>query len=115
MQYERLVRITNPVLKELDAFHQSLYILYHHYLPENSLQEIVSSVKELKGNMALLDKVSLPERLRNRETAFMEARANLARSVSELDETMARTDPTQFALQVESMHGDYQVLEKVFE
>lgn len=115
MQYERLVRITNPVLKELDGFHQCLYILYHHYLPGNNPQKIVSSVKELKERMAVLDKVSLPERLRNRESAFIEARKNLARSVGELDETMAKTDPTQFATKVESMHGDYQALEKVFE
>src|SRR5512147_872850 len=32
-QYEALVRIIRPVLKEIDAFHSALYMLYHYYWP----------------------------------------------------------------------------------
>lgn len=114
-QYEKLVRITRPVLKELDAFHQVLYMLYHHYLPGKNIEKMVSSVEELKENMAQLEKATLPERLKKREAGFISARTALAHSVQALDVSIARSNPEEFAGLVETMHADYQALEKVFE
>lgn len=114
-QYEKLVRVTRPVLKELDEFHHVLYMLYHHYLPENNQEMLVSSIAELKGKMVLLESAKLTGRLKNREAAFMEGRAKLARSVAALNALEAKTDRKQFASNVETMHRDYQTLEEVFE
>jgi hypothetical protein len=114
-QYEKLVRLTRPVLRELDEFHQVLYMLYHHYLPDNDQEKIVSSVRALKEKMVLLERAKLADRLKSRETSFSEARKNLARSVAALDSVTATADPSKFASEVEAMHGDYQLLEKVFE
>ena len=111
-QYERLVRVIRPALQELEDFHQVLYVLYHHDLPENNQEKIVASVKLLKEKMAALDKATLPDRLKKKEAAFLEARLQLARSVELLDPEMAKKD---FASRVETMHTDYQSLEKVLE
>ena len=114
-QYEKLVRVTRPVLKEVEAFHQVLYVLYHHYLPNNNQEKIVSSVKELKEKMVALEKAALPERLKKKEAAFNGARAALARSVAALDTSMVKGNPQEFGASMETMHADYQALEKVFE
>jgi hypothetical protein len=114
-QYEALVRVIRPVLKEMDAFHQSLYMLYHHYLPEKNQEMLVSSVKELKERMAVLNKATLPDRLKKREPAFVEARAALGHSVEALDASMVKDNPEEFTSKVETMHTDYQALERVFE
>jgi hypothetical protein len=114
-QYEALVRVTRPVLKEMDAFHQVLYMLYHHYLPEKNEAKLVSSVMELKEKMAALEKAKLPDRLKKKEAAFKEARTQLARSVKALDASMVKSNPKEFAASVEVMHAEYQALERVFE
>jgi hypothetical protein len=114
-QFEKLVRITRPVLTEIEAFHQVLYMLYHHYLTDKDQEKIVSSVEELKEKMALLEKATLPERMKKKEAAFIEARTILSRSVNALDVSMVKDNPTEFAARVETMHSDYQAMEKVFE
>jgi hypothetical protein len=114
-QYEALVRVIRPVLKEMDAFHQSLYMLYHHYLPGKDQEKLVTSVQELKEKMAVLNKATLPDRLKKIESAFDEARAALAHSVEALDASMVKDNPEEFASKVEMMHTNYQTLEKVFE
>lgn len=114
-QYEALVRITRPVLKELDAFHQVLYLLYHHYVPDGNLEEIVASTKRLKERMTVLKKAKLPDRLKQKETEFNNARDRLAESVAALDASLAVKDREAFTSQVESMHSDYQALEAVFD
>jgi primosomal protein N'' len=114
-QYEALVRMTRPVLEEMDAFHQVLYMLYHHYLPGKNQEKLTSSVKELKERMTALNKATLPERLTKREAAFNAARSSLAHSVEALDASMAEDNLEEFASKVETMHTNYQTLEKVFE
>jgi len=114
-QYEALVRITRPPLKEVEAFHQVLYVIYHHYLPEKNVEKLTSAVPDLKEKMTALDTVRLPERQKKREPAFIEARKKLSASVASLDVSQLDTDFAAFASAVETMHGDYQALERVFE
>jgi hypothetical protein len=114
-QYEKLIRITRPVLKEIDAFHQVLYALYHHALPEKDEAAIVALTGSLKEKMSMLENVTLPERLQKRDAAFREARAALAASVKTLDASTYHSGPAEFTANVEKMHSHYQDLEKVFE
>lgn len=114
-QYEVLVRITRPVLKELDAFHQALYMLYHHHMPDWNLEEIATTTIALKERMVALSNAVLPERLKRKEQEFIDARTRLAASVASLDGSLAARDREAFTSQVESMHSDYQALEAIFD
>ncbi len=114
-QYEKLVRITRPPLEELEAFHQVLYMIYHHYLPGQDKLKLVSSVKELKEKMKVLNSATLPDRLKKNEQAFIAARAALAKSVKALDVSKLNNDFNKFESQVETVHSDYQTLQKLFE
>ena len=115
-QFEALVRVTRPALKELDDFHASLYMLYHHYLPAFDREKINSSAVELKNKMAALNAAKLPERLKARETAFASARARLSKAVDDLGGVLAgRSDKTKIEDAVNAVHSSYETLNGVFE
>jgi hypothetical protein len=103
------------MLEELDAFHQVLYMLYHHHLPDGNVEQITASTKALKERMGILSGASLPDRLKRKEAEFNSARSKLAESVERLDPSLATTDSQAFTSQVEAMHSDYQALEAIFD
>ena len=118
-QYEGLVRVIRPVLKELEAFHSVLYLLYHYYWPEGDLPRIRESAGALTERMAGLDSAVLPKRLAPKTESFTAARANLGRSVRSLRDLFARESDTPSAEElrsaVTSLHTSYQALEKIFD
>lgn len=114
--YEKLVRTIRPVLKEIDAFHQELYLLYHYYLPEYELEKINQAAQNLKLKNAELLQASLPARLSTKESQFNEKRAALSRSVEylvRLTEDGAPRDQIEQA--IDKLHTDYQNLEALFD
>lgn len=113
--YEALVRVIRPPLKEIEEFHQVLYMVYHHYIPAKDRARLAAAVPRLQEKMALLDSVRLPERQKKREGAFTEARAKLSASVAALSVPSGESDLDGLIAAIESVHADYQMLEKVFE
>lgn len=114
-QYEALVRIIRPATKELDQFHQVLYMIYHHYWPNHDLEKLAPALDSLKAKMAALDASTLPSRLKNKEGAFNTARAELSKAVAALSASDAAKNQKKFASDLETAHSKYQTLEKVFE
>jgi hypothetical protein len=53
-QYETLVRVVRPPMKQIDAFHSVLYMIYHYYMPEWNMPKLKTSVAELKVRMDTL-------------------------------------------------------------
>lgn len=115
-QYEKMVRVIRPVLKELDAFHQTLYMLYHYYTPDYDYKKIKLSVDELSEKMDTLNTAKLPDRLKERDPEFNKARKELAASVKHLQSAVKREkDKKKIIDAVEKMHSNYQALESVFD
>jgi hypothetical protein len=114
-QYEGLVRIIRPPMKELYAFHADLYMLYHHYGPAFDLPGITTSAAAMKETMAALNAAALPARYASRQDAFAAARATLSRAVDRLQEAVKSGKKESINAAIESVHHDYVALEKVFE
>jgi hypothetical protein len=114
-QFEALMRITRPALKELDEFHAVLYMLFHYYLPDYDIEKIRASAAELKRKMAALNQSSLPERLRQKEAEFEAARAKLSRSVDALESAVRNDNRKTVENAISVMHADYQALNRIFE
>lgn len=114
-QYEALVRTIRPVTRELDQFHQVLYMIYHHYWPGRDLERLAPAVDSLKVKMAALSASTLPGRLKEKEAAFASAKKSLAGAVEKLAASDAGSNPEKFASDLERVHGEYQALERVFE
>ncbi len=115
-QYEALVRTIRPVLKEVDAFHQELYMLYHYYLPDQNPEKIKISAAQLKIKMNELNKARLSKRLESREDEFNKAHKALAKSVDALNVTIGKeNDMAKVSKAIEALHSEYQKLESVFD
>jgi len=114
-QYEALVRVIRPPLRELDDFHAVLYMLYHYYMPQDSLEEVKVSVGQLQEKMAALNKVILPPRFKGKEESFTVARSQLDKAVTELAAMVRSNEFGKIKAAVEAMHTSYKALTKVFE
>ena len=114
-QFEKMVRIVRPALKELDAFHGTLYVLYHRQLDPFVLDAVSQSVRTLKEKMAPLSAAALPDRLKAKEGAFVAARGQLATAVDAAVASLEGKDEKSIRAAVESLHTRYQELEKVFD
>lgn len=116
MNYEQMVRLVRPAMKELDAFHQVLYVLHHYYMPENKSDQISASADSLTTKMTALNEASLPKRLEARTDQFSKARRNLGESVKAFAEGVKAKKPEDELVKLEStLHARYQVLEQVFD
>lgn len=114
-QYETLVRVVRPAMKELDEFHVVLYTLYHHQMARYDFYAIKTTVADLKKKMKTLNEANLPERLKGKSGEFIQARARLSGSVETLSSTLSTRDEKKIRKAVERVHTDYQTLEKIFE
>jgi hypothetical protein len=114
-QYEVLVRVIRPPLKELEDFHAVLYMLYHYYLPEDSLEEVIVSIGQLQEKMAALNKVTLPSRFRGKEESFTVARNQLDKTLTELAAMVRSNESGKIRAAVEAVHTSYKTLAIVFE
>lgn len=114
-QYERLIRVIRPALKEIEDFHAVLYMLYHYYAPAYDLEKIKASAGELQVKMEALNKAALPERLKKKEEAFAASREKLAASVAALAATLPSNDEKKIKAAIETMHSDYEALQGVFD
>lgn len=113
-QFEKLVRTIRPVTKEIDAFHQVLYQLYHHQLDPYDAAAVTASVTRLQEKMAVLAKAPLPERFAAKTAAYEEARAALGRKVEAFAAAVATGDAAKAKAAAETMHTAYVRLESVF-
>ncbi len=114
-QFERMVRIIRPVLKELEAFHGTLYVLYHRQLDPFALEGVSQSVRALKEKMGPLTAAALPERLKAKEAAFVAAKSQLATAVDAAVASLEGKDEKAIRAAVDLLHTRYQEVEKVFD
>lgn len=115
-QYEGLVRIVKPVLKEVDAFHQELYMMYHYYSPNFEIEKIKTSAEVLKTKMEAMMSAKLTKRLEPRQEKFDLARKGLLDAVVKLNEVVeVSKDKKAITDAVDGMHSKYAELEKVFD
>jgi hypothetical protein len=112
--YEALVKIVRPVLKEMEDFHASLYILYHYQMSPFQMAKATESVQALQVKMDALNKATLPDRLKAKTDAFNTQRARLAKLLDEVTAAIATKDESKVKTAIEVMHAQYENLERVF-
>ena len=114
MDYEKLVRVVRPVTPEIDAFHQALYVLFHHDLENFSLPAVTEHVQALKAKADALNAAVLPDRLKAKSPAYEAARARLSKSVDALVAAVGAKNQATIKVAVERVHSDYEALDDVF-
>jgi hypothetical protein len=115
--YERMVRVIRPVIKEIDDFHQTLYIIYHKLYPDGKYDEIAGLTGDLvtkAGAIMNYPRERLKQRLGDNIDKYDAAAKQLYNSTLALKEALNGNDPKKKNEAVESMHTAYQDLDAVF-
>ncbi len=114
-RYEGLVRTIRPVAKEVDEFHKDLYVIYHHYLPGNDLEKVMTMADGLKEKAHLLTEVKLSSRLADKQERYNKAVEELIKTTDAFVESLEQTDNEIINQSLDKMHTCYQKLEAVFD
>jgi hypothetical protein len=114
-KYEMLVRIIRPVLKEIDDFHKTLYIVYHDYLPNNNYKYLSKETDTLIKKATAITTAKLPTKLESKHDDFNLAAAELLSSTQNLKKIVTTNDKESIIAAIEDMHTKYQNLEAIFE
>jgi hypothetical protein len=113
--YEMMVRIIRPVLKEVDEFHKTLYTVYHKYLPNREFGKIGSATPDLIVKSEAIVNAKLPQRLEAKNEQFASAAQELLAAAKVLEKECKTQDPEAIQRAVDILHSRYQNLEKIFE
>ncbi|GAB1474030.1 hypothetical protein MASR2M69_14710 [Bacteroidota bacterium] len=116
--YELMNRVIRPFNKEMDAYHKTLYVIYHKHFPEKKYDDISSVMDKLIAEADAVTKVAeeaLVKRLKDKAPKYREVAGNLYSATVALKEELASKDSKKIDAAVEKMHSTYQKLESVFE
>ena len=114
-KYEALVRTLNPILKEMELFHQGLYLMVHQYLPEKAYDKIRGASADLVSKAEAVTKAALPKSREAKAEAFKKAAAELLEAAKALDAAGKAHDHAGMEAGVDQVHAKYQALEAIFE
>lgn len=115
--YEKMNRVIRPALKEIDDYHQTLYIIYHKLYPEKRYEEIAGLAGELVSKAEVIKNYpseKLKQRLGEKVDQFKESADELLNVTVKLKEVFAGNDPGKKDEAVITVHKAYQNLDGLF-
>jgi hypothetical protein len=114
MSYEGLVRLIRPPSPEMDAFHQHLYSLYHHYGPGYDLEKIGVAARNMASAIVPLQGVELPSRLADHQGHYQMVVTELGEAVGALIATLEDPSRTEVEAAIEAVHTVYEEMEAIY-
>lgn len=117
MNYERMNRVIRPVLKEMDEYHQTLYVIYHKLYPDKKYDEmakLMDSMVEKADAIVTYPREKLTKRLGDHVAEFDLAAKELYTATVAFREVLGGNDPVKKDEAVQHVHAMYQQLESVF-
>jgi hypothetical protein len=114
-RFEQMVRLIRPVTKELDAYHQVLYRIYHGLMPAERLAEMPAAAAELSAACATLAGAPIPKRFAAKENVLKPAFADLCAATDALKTAAGGGDAAALTAAVEKVHSQYQRTEALFD
>ncbi len=114
-RYEALVRTVRPPMKELDAYHQTLYQVFHKLMPAGDVAGLRTAAEEMAIRCQALSAAPMPKRFASRDAAVRPALGELCAKTDALREALKGTDTARINTAVGEVHTQYQAVEKLFE
>jgi hypothetical protein len=111
--YEAQVRIIRPVVPEMDAFHKTLYVVQHTYVPEKNWAAVCKASGELQAKAEALSKATLPKRVAAKAGEFKQLSASLVGDAKALASACAANQGVEKA--TDTLHSRYESLSHIFE
>ncbi len=115
--YEKMARVIRPATKEIDEFHQTLYVIYHKLLPDQKFSEISAMSGTLITKAEAIKNYSrdaLKTRLGNNADKYDAAAKKLYDASLTLGEVLKGDDVKKKKESVELLHSAYQSLDSLF-
>jgi hypothetical protein len=115
--YEKMNRVVRPALKEVDDYHQILYVIYHKLYPDGKYDEIAKLTVDLVAKAEAVynyPKDKLKQRLGANIAKYDEAAKQLLAATITLKEALNGNDPKKKKEAVENLHKAYLDLDSVF-
>ncbi len=114
--YEKLVRTIRPLTKELDAFHQELYKLYHYYGPQYDLPQIQTARGGDGAEGRGAQDIQAPEAACRQAEGLRRGRGRAGGSrARRSSRPPRRTTRKRFSPAVETVHSGYVKIEHMFD
>jgi hypothetical protein len=115
--YEGMNRAIRPYIKEMDTFHQTLYVIYHKNLPEKNFTEVANVIDNLILQADAIVKFpqdKLEKRLKENTPKFYTYAGDLNAAVIDLKEVLKGNNAKKSEAAIEKVHTLYQKLETAF-
>jgi hypothetical protein len=116
--YEAMNRVVRPFVKEMDLYHQTLYVIYHKSYPDKNYGEIAGVMDTLIAQADAITRYpedKLTRRLKEKTPEYYKFSKELYNATVNLKEVLGGKDPEKIDASVEKLHKTYQKLESVFE
>ena len=116
--YEGMNRVVKPFVKEMDAYHQTLYVIYHKMVPDKKYSEIASVMDKLISEADAVTKYpqdKLTKRLGDNTPKYYTISKDLYDATVALKDALNGKDAKKKDAAIEKVHRTYQKLESVFE
>ncbi|MBS4035114.1 MAG: hypothetical protein KGZ85_11665 [Ignavibacterium sp.] len=113
--FEMLVRIIKPMSKEIDDYHQTLYMIYHYYYPEKDYIKLKEASSDLYGKAGIIKSSDIPGRALNKKDEYLYLVENLFTATEEFMVAAQNNDLEKIDDLIEEVHNKYQELEHLFD
>ncbi|MFH0894662.1 MAG: hypothetical protein V2A54_09520 [Bacteroidota bacterium] len=116
--FEMTNRVIRPVLKEVDQYHKTLYVIYHKLYPDKKYSEIAKLSDSFVQQAEAITKCNaetLKKRLGGKVPVFHEAAKNLYEATVQLKEILKGNDDSKKEEAVLNVHASYKKLEALFQ
>lgn len=113
--YEAQVLVVRPVVPEMSAFHQTLYVVQHAYVPEERWGEVCKVSGDLQAKAEALATATLPKRAAATADAFKAASAALVAEARALAGACRANNAAAIQNATATLHARYEGLAKMFE
>jgi hypothetical protein len=113
--FEMLVRIIKPMSKEIDEYHQTLYMIYHYYYPEKDYLNLKAASSELHRKAGLIKSADIPRRAQSVKEKYIKIVDELIAATQILQNETEKDNFDHIDKLVENVHTKYQELEQLFD
>lgn len=113
--FESLIRLVRPPMRELDAYHVVLYRIYHYYTPQKQVEELRQAAAELTSACDALGQAPAPRRHAEKAGQLATEVKDLCSRTDLLREVAAGSEWEPIAEAVEQVHTQYMAVAGIFE
>ncbi len=113
--YEAQGQVIRPIVPEMDAFHKTLYVVQHTYVPEKNWAAVCKVSGELHVKAQAVAGATLPKRLEAKAAAFKTESTQLVTDAGALVSACKVNQPAGVEKATDTLHSRYEGLTKIFE